>query len=184
MHMRITPLDSPAEHAAAELKQHSGLVSAYALRPMDQQQPVLVSVWETAAYADQAAVTAGGRKYDDTRFQDCDTTDAPPSYAQLVYFDGSRSQAEADAIERANNERIAPAVRAIPGNLGAYVGRAHDGSFAVLSLTTSLQAVEDSQRAIMSTALLPGEDPALLTGPQRIQLAWVLSAFPATSVAV
>jgi len=36
----------------------------------------------------------------------------------------------------------------------------------------------------MSTALLPGEDPALLTGPQRIQLAWVLSAFPATSVAV
>lgn len=83
-----------------------------------------------------------------------------------------------DAIDRANRERIAPAVRDLPGNLGAFVGRNPDGSFVVLALTTSLQAIENSQRAIMSTDLLPGEDPAQLTGPTRIQLAWMLATTP------
>jgi hypothetical protein len=37
-------------------------------------------------------------------------------------------------------------------------------------IADSQQALLDVQKAIMSTELLPGEDPALLTGPDRIEL--------------
>lgn len=184
MHIRITPLAAPAEEAIAQLEQQPGLVSAYALRPMDKPQPVLVTVWEAVDDADRAPITAGGEDYADCSFEGTGHNDERPAYGQIVYFDGARTQAESAAIDRANRERIAPAVRVIPGNLGAYAGRNPDGSFAVVALTTSLQAVEDAQRAIMSTELLPGEDPALLTGPDRIQLAWVLAALPTTPLTV
>lgn len=181
MHIRITSLHARPEEAMAEVQRQAGLIAAYILRPMDQQQPVLVTVWEAAADADLAAITAGGQDFVSGTFHDADTVGEPAAYGQLVYFDGPRSQAEADAIDRANRERIAPAVRSIAGNLGAFVGRNPDGSLVVVALTTSLQAIEDSQRALMSTELLPGEDPAQLTGPDRIQLAWVLSASSSTS---
>lgn len=176
MHIRISPLDIRPEDAMSGLDQQSGLVCAYVMRPMDQQQPILVTVWEAAEYAERSSVTAGGQDFASGSFHASDTVDERAAYGQIIYFDGSRPQPEADAIDRANRDRISPAVRGIPGNLGAFAGRNPDGSSVVIALTTSLQAVEDSQRAIMSTALLPGEDPAQLGGPTRIQLAWVLAA--------
>ncbi len=181
MHMRIAPHDSPAEAAMTQLGQLPGLVSAYVLRPMDQQRPLLVSVWGSTVHAEQAPVAAGGRDYPDCRFEGTDNGEERPTYGQIVYFDGPRPPAEAAAIDRANHERIAPAVRGIPGTLGAYVGRTPDGSSAVVALTTSLQAIEDAQRAIMSTDLLPGEDPALFSGPDRMHIGWVLAASPSTA---
>ena len=160
----------------SEVSRQPGVIAGYVLRPMDQEQAVLVTVWKSAKDADLAAVTAGGQDFVSGTFHEADTVGEPAAYGQIVYFDGPRPPAEADAIDRANRERIAPAVRSIPGNLGAFVGRNPDGSLVVVALTTSLQAIEDSQRALMSTELLPGEDPAQLTGPQRIQLAWVLAA--------
>lgn len=183
MHIRISPLSAPAEDAMAELHPHSGLVSAYVLRPMDTQQTVLVSVWESLDRANRAPVTAGGRDYASASLEGATSLDERPAYGQVVYFDGPRPQSQADAIDRANRDRIAPAVRDIPGNLGAFAGRNPDGSSVVVALTTSLQAIEDSQTAIMSTHLLPGEDPALLTGPDSIQLCWVLSTSPVSSLA-
>lgn len=185
MHIRITQLDARPEDAMAELQERPGLVAAYVMRPMDQQQPVLATVWEAVERADLSPVTVGGQDFADASFEGADGVDGVDdraAYASIVYFDGPRPQAEADAIERANRERIAPAVREIPGNLGAFVGRNAEGSFVVLALTTSLQAIEDSQRAIMSTDLLPGEDPAHLTGPTRVQLAWVLATSSRTSL--
>ncbi|MEJ7772612.1 MAG: hypothetical protein WKF51_11975 [Geodermatophilaceae bacterium] len=176
MHIRISPLDIRPEDAMSELDQQPGLISAYVIRPMDQREPVLVSAWETHADAESATATTGSRDFVSGSFQGSDGGSERPAYAMVVHFEGPRPQAEADAIERANRERIAPVVRAIPGNLGALIGRNPDGSSVVIALTTSLQAIEDSQRAIMSTALLPGEDPAQLGGPTRIQLAWVLAA--------
>ncbi|MGI8723751.1 MAG: hypothetical protein ACR2JG_16205 [Geodermatophilaceae bacterium] len=181
MYIRISPLDIRPEDAMSELDQQPGLVSAYVMRPMDQQQPILVTVWEAADHAERSSVTAGGQDFASGSFHGSDTVDEGAAYGQIIYFDGSRSQSEADAIDRANRDRIAPAVRGIPGNLGAFAGRNPDGSSVVIALTTSLQAVEDSQRAIMSTALLPGEDPAQLSGPDRMQLAWVLAATSRTT---
>ncbi|MDQ3715395.1 MAG: hypothetical protein M3381_05085 [Actinomycetota bacterium] len=181
MHIKITPLDARPEDAVSELEAQPGLVSAYVMRPMDQQQPVLVSVWETAGYAGRSSIASGGQEFANGEFVGSDSADEPPAYGQIVYFDGPRPQSEADAIDRANRDRIGPAVRSIPGNLGAFVGRNPDGSFVVVALTASLQAIEDSQRAIMSTDLLPGEDPADLAGPDRMHLAWVLAASSRTA---
>jgi hypothetical protein len=48
--------------------------------------------------------------------------------------------------------------------------RRHDGSQVVVSIADSEQALLDAQKTIMSTDLLPGEDLALLPGPDRIEL--------------
>ncbi|CAN5144752.1 hypothetical protein BH20ACT5_BH20ACT5_13570 [soil metagenome] len=182
MHIRITTLEDRPDDVVAQLQQQPGLVTACLLQPMDQpRSTVLLTAWDAAADADQATITAGGQDYADGRV-DLTGNDGSPAYGQLVYFDGPRAQAQADAIDRANRDRIAPAVRAVPGNLAAYVGRAPDGSFAVLALATSLQAIEESQQAIMSTELLPGEDPALLTDPDRIQITRVLAHSSPTPV--
>jgi len=181
MHIRITPLEARPDEAMAQVEQQPGLISAYVMRPMDQQQPLLVSVWRTVEDADLTAVTAGGLAFSHGEFVGSGSVDESPAYGQIVYFDGPRPQIESDAIDRANRDRIGPAVRDIPGNLGAFVGRNAEGSFVVVALTASLQAIEDSQRAIMSTELLPGEDPADLVGPDRMQLAWVLATSSQTA---
>jgi hypothetical protein len=51
-----------------------------------------------------------------------------------------------------------------------YLLRRADGAEIVMMTADSEQALLDVQKAIMSTALLPGEDPALLPGPDRIEL--------------
>ncbi len=179
MHIRIAPLVSPPETTMAQLEGRAGLIAAYALRPMDGPQPLLATVWETVGDADSASVAASGQNYADVCFYDthagADST-RTAAYVQILYFDGPLSPAQGEAMDRANRERIWPTVRGSAGNLGAYVGRNPDGSSAVVSLTSSLQAVEDSQLAIMAADLLPAEDAALLTGPDRMQLGWVLSA--------
>lgn len=80
-----------------------------------------------------------------------------------------------DAAFHAGVDHAAPAVRDLPGQVASFVGRGDDGSAVVVSLTTSLQALEDAQAAITATELLPDEDPALLPGPDRLQLCWVLA---------
>ncbi len=176
MHIRITPLAISPDEAICRVEARSGLISAYVMHPMDQQQSVLVTVWDTAANAELATVTAGGQDFGSASFEESSRSGEAAAYGQFIHFDGPRSSAEAAAIHRANHERIAPAVRGVPGTLGAFVGHNPDGSFVVIILTTSLQAIEDAQRAVLSTELLPGEDPALLRAPDRIQLAWVLAA--------
>ncbi len=184
MLIRITALDSPPEDALAAVEPQPGLHSAYVLRPMDNRRPLLVTAWESAERADQASITAGGTDYATASFHVAGDPARSPKYAQIVYFDRPRTRPEAEAVDLANRERIWPAVRDIPGNLGALVGANADGTSVVIALTTSRQAIEDSQQAIMSTALLPGEDPALLTGPDRMHIAHVLSAVPAHPLSV
>jgi hypothetical protein len=46
----------------------------------------------------------------------------------------------------------------------------------VVVLAVSVESIEDGQRLIMATELLPGEDPALLVGPERVDLYRVVDA--------
>ena len=46
--------------------------------------------------------------------------------------------------------------------------RAADNAYVVVILAESMDAFDAAAQAIMSTELLPGEDPALLAGPDRI----------------
>jgi len=91
-------------------------------------------------------------------------------YAQLTYFDGPRTPAQVAAADFAGTHRIAPAVAKVPGVQHAYVLRREDGSEIVVSFAETEQALVEAQKAIMGTELLPDEDPALLTGPDRVEI--------------
>lgn len=91
-------------------------------------------------------------------------------YAQLTYFDGPRSAEQIAAGDFAARERIVPAVSALGHRFRVYVLRRDDGSQVVVSIADTEQALLDAQKAIMGSELLPGEDPALLPGPDRVEL--------------
>jgi hypothetical protein len=91
-------------------------------------------------------------------------------YAQLTYFDGPRTPEQLAADDFAARERILPALSKLGHPVRLYLLRRHDGSEIVVLIADSEQALLDAQKAIMSTGLLPGEDPALLPGPDRIEL--------------
>lgn len=93
--------------------------------------------------------------------------DGSGAWAQLVEFDGPRDAAQVAADRRSGRDRVWPAASQVDGTLGALVLRAPDGAMAVVAFADSRSSLEASDRAIMSTPLLPGEDPALLHGPDR-----------------
>lgn len=99
-------------------------------------------------------------------------------HAQLTYFDSPRSAAEVAAADFAGRERIEPSVAHLPGVLATYVLRRDDGSGLVVTLADSEATLIRAGKVVMSTELLPGEDPALLRGPDRIEILAV--AAPAT----
>jgi hypothetical protein len=95
-------------------------------------------------------------------------------YAQLTYFDGPRTPEQQAAEDFAGQERLLPAITRLGQEFRVYRLRRDDGSTVVISIAGSQQALLDAQKAIMSTELLPGEDPSLLPGPDRIELYPVL----------
>jgi hypothetical protein len=62
-----------------------------------------------------------------------------------------------------------PAVSKLGHHFRVYVLLREDGSQVVVIGDTE-QALLDAQKAIMNSELLPGEDPALLPGPDRVEL--------------
>jgi hypothetical protein len=95
-------------------------------------------------------------------------------YAQLTYFDGPRTPGQVAASDFAGRERIQPAVSNLGHRFRVYKLRRDDGSEIILMIADSERDLLDAQKAIMSTELVPGEDPALLPGPDRIELYPVL----------
>ena len=61
-----------------------------------------------------------------------------------------------------------PATHGIDGIVSVLRLRAADNAYVVVILAESMDAFDAAAQAIMSTELLPGEDPALLGGPDRI----------------
>jgi len=102
-------------------------------------------------------------------------------YAQLTYFDRPRSPEQLAAADFAVQQRIMPAVDSVPGNIASYVLRRPDGSEVVISFAESEQTLIDTQKAILSAPLLPGEDPALLPGADRDEIHPVHESFGAMS---
>jgi hypothetical protein len=95
----------------------------------------------------------------------------------VVWFDGPLSPARIEAARAGFRVRIKPITSQHPGLVQGWVlFPAERQSAAVLTLTTSLETLEAIGQAINSTALLPGEDPALLTGPDRIDIHRVRAA--------
>ena len=93
-------------------------------------------------------------------------------YAQVTYFDGPRSPEVVAASHRAGRERITPALLADPevmaDHVATYVLEGPDGGQIVVAIAKSESSIDRAVEVIMSTQLLPGEDPALLSEPDRV----------------
>ncbi len=87
--------------------------------------------------------------------------------AAVVEFDGPRDATQVAADRRASRERVAPAAMQVEGSLGAVVLRTADGGMVTIAFADSHSSLEAGSRAILSTPLLPGEEAALLSGPDR-----------------
>lgn len=99
-----------------------------------------------------------------------------PTVVQATWFDGPRRAELAEAGLRAGRDRIWPAVRGLDGVAGTFALRGEDGAALVLGFADRIETIEAAQRAVLSTELLPGEDPALLPGPDRIEVHRVVFA--------
>jgi hypothetical protein len=107
-------------------------------------------------------------------------------YAQVTFFDGPRSAELVQANERAGRERITPAVEADPALrdelVSLHVLRGPDGAELVMGITRTRAGLDRVQEVLGATELLPGEDPALLPGPDRVEIYEVVETRDWTAV--
>lgn len=96
---------------------------------------------------------------------------AAPTAASVLTFTGPISEAVEDAGERASRERIVPAMTGHPGTVRLLsLWQPELRREVVITLATSLEALEEGSRKIGSLPLLPGEDVALLPGPDHVEM--------------
>lgn len=93
-------------------------------------------------------------------------------FVQIASFDGPRSAELVEAARRAGHDRIAPLVESDPqlraGLLGSIRAVAADGAECIVVLARDAVALDRLDDLVMSSELLPGEDPRLLPGPSRV----------------
>ena len=93
-------------------------------------------------------------------------------FAKLIVFDGPRSPEFVAAANRAGQERIMPLLAADPvfrpAHRGSYILQAADGARVVLMLADTEAALDHAEKLVSESELLPGEDPALLPGPDLV----------------
>jgi hypothetical protein len=90
-------------------------------------------------------------------------------YAQFTRFSGKDAEWTA-AFDRAGEERVLPAVKAIPGWTETFVCRSDDGTTLTITLGESVETLQNCTTAIMNTKLLEWENPEHLTGPDDVKL--------------
>jgi hypothetical protein len=164
--------DGPAPRVAGQ----RGLLGSLTFRQLAGAARVCLTLWETeasaTAYLGRRAGLAAlpGEVYEVTAAEDGPASAQAPAWARLMYFDGPRAPEQAAAADRAGRQRIWPAISGLSGLVSAYVLHGRDLGAVIITLTTSVETLDAAERAAMSTELMPGEDPALLPGPDRIEI--------------
>ncbi len=162
---------------------HPGFRSIHLMLQIGSRQGLNLTLWESREDAEAAPARTrsvmGPRHfpldhdevYDvvSTAFGSAAIEEA--TVCQVNWFDGPLSAAQVEAMRRAGEERLRPVVEPVPGFVANYVlCRPADSGVVVLTLAKSTEALDRVADAVFSTSLLPGEDPALLTGPDRVEL--------------
>ncbi|MGY1809947.1 hypothetical protein ACI8AF_21480 [Blastococcus sp. SYSU D00669] len=129
-----------------------------------------------AFWPDEGSAPAGERVYRVVDAFDGAAAGRAPLFAQLTWVNGTGDPAVARAAEFGGRERINPAIRDVEGLVGGLVLESADHRIVVLGTATSLEAHTEVQDRIARTPLLPGEDPALLPGADRLELGRVVRA--------
>jgi hypothetical protein len=157
-----------------------GQEDACVLGRLDGADGALLVLWRSAAEAAAARTTdpgflTGAGVYEVVERVPGSAAGSVPGFAQVLWFPGGDS-ARTDTAVRAGRERIEPAVRSIGGLVATFVLRGDDHSLVVITLVTALSVLDDIRRAVFATDLLPWEDPALVTDPERVDVDRVLHA--------
>ena len=153
-----------------------GLLGCLTFRQLGGPAAVRLTLWDTEASAtgcsgpDAGLAPPAGEIYQVTHTEEGLAAAQAPAYARLVCFDGPRAPEQAAAEDLAGRQRIWPAIRGLSGLVGVYILRGSDLSSVVVTLATSVETLDAAQRAVMATELTPGEDPALLPGPDRVEI--------------
>ncbi len=153
-----------------------GLLSCLTFRQLGGPAAARLTLWDTEASAagfsgpDAGLVPPAAEIYQVTETEEGLAGAQAPTYAQLVCFDGPRAPEQAAAEDLAGRQRIWPAIRGLSGLVGVYVLRGSDLSSVIVTLATSVETLDALQRAVMATELGPDEDPALLPGPDRVEI--------------
>jgi hypothetical protein len=171
------PMDSPdLADLSSSVAGQPGLLGCLTFCQLGGPAAVRLTLWDTEASAsDCSGPDAGLAPPGAEIYQVTDTEEGPaaaqvPTYARLMSFDGPRAPEQAAAEDLAGRQRIWPAIHALSGLAGIYVLRGSDLSSVVVTLATSVETLDAAQRAVMATELTPGEDPALLPGPDRVEI--------------
>jgi hypothetical protein len=172
--------DTEAAGVLQALTSSPGNAGCWLGRVLGTRHGVGVSLWDTEPDQHQRVPGSGATVTSSTGYELVARMAGPaageaPQYAQITWFDGPRSAAVADATEFAGRERIAPITAGLPGLVQVLWGRAQDNAQVAVVLATSVESLEEGARRILSSELLPGEDPALLTGPDRVDVCSVLA---------
>ncbi len=198
MHASVHPVDgvpgphdnSWADPVLTALGARAVPAGALVARPMGLGSGLVVALWADAA--DAAAATPGlgsagpvtvgpGPAYRIAAHRAGRST-GPARFLQVVTFRG-RSERWGQAFDRADEERIWPAVRDLPGLVASLTGAGPDGARVVVTATDSIEQLHAGAAAILSTTLLPWEDPADLTGPDDVAVLWLVHAHLPTAAA-
>jgi len=153
-----------------------GLLSCLTFRQLGGPGEARLTLWDTEASATGCPgpapelVSPAAEIYQVTHTEEGLAATQVPTYARLVCFDGPRAPEQTAAEDLAGRQRIWPAIRGLSGLVGVYILRGSDLSSVVLTLTTSVETLDAAQRAVMATELTPGEDAALLPGPDRVEI--------------
>lgn len=179
--------DSPPEGGPGilvdVLRRHLGYSGAYFLGDVSTATRTLITLWrsraDAAASSERTREVLGPRPFaltldvvlpvvDDRAGA---APDAVPTAAAWVEFGPQLSEARYAALRRADTERIGPAWAATPGTVRAITMWDPDVRMTrIIALAEDEAATEAAARAIRASELHPGEDPALLPGPDRTAL--------------
>jgi hypothetical protein len=192
MHARVQTVEAlpsvPVAQAQARtivdvVAGHPGFQGIYLLRPLGTARGVMLTLWATDEDArmasERTAAVRGPRPFtlhsDETYLVEDDWSGAAagagPTVAGVLSFGGPISPVMHEAATRAGRDRIAPALRAMRGLVRTLaLWQPQTRSALVVNFGTSIEALDAAGQAVNATELLPGEDPALLPGPDRADL--------------
>jgi hypothetical protein len=158
----------------------------------EERAGALLTLWETASDAEKASErsrAAGGPPpvtITSDEIYEVDDDEAavaagrPVGAALLGFFDGPLTAERETVARRRGRESIGPVVRQVPGMIRTLVlwHPARRG-FVVVHLAESAAVLAAVGDAVRSVPLRDGEDPALLTGPDRLSVHRVVAYEPA-----
>jgi heme-degrading monooxygenase HmoA len=157
------------------IENQPGFAGLYMLEQIGTGWGTMLTLWQTREDAVLASKNSEEARHSDDVYEVEDdwsgmAAGEPAQVANAVYFDGPLSPARVAAARRGLQERIRPALAQVPGLVrGVFLWHPDEAKAVTISLAVSVEALEAAGRAVNSTELLPGEDPALLTGPDRIE---------------